>query len=202
MLDWLAVHWTEVFGFVTGALCVLFAARRNIWTFPLGLASNVVFIVVFFEFALYADAGLQVVYIVLGITGWIGWTRGRAADNRAATRRTPLRAIVVLAIIGVVGIAALTALLVNYTDSTTALPDAGTTVGSLIAQYMLNRRWIESWFVWITVDVAYIGLYAYKGLYITAVLYVLFIALCVYGYRTWRVAPHVEAAKNPEAVSA
>jgi len=200
MLDWLAVHWTEVFGFVTGALCVLFAARRNIWTFPLGLASNVVFIVVFFEFALYADAGLQIVYVVLGITGWIGWSRGRAADNRAATRRVPLRVVVLLAAIGVVATIALTAALVNFTDSTTAVPDAATTIGSLIAQYMLNRRWIESWFVWITVDVAYIGLYAYKGLYITAVLYVLFIALCIYGYRTWRAAPHVEVTTTAEAV--
>ena len=201
MLEWLAVHWTEVFGFVTGGLCVIFAARRNIWTFPLGLASNVVFIVVFFEFALYADAGLQIVYIVLGITGWIGWSRGRAADERIATRRVPVRVVAVLAVIAVIAIAALTAALMAFTDSTTALPDAGTTVGSLIAQYMLNRRWIESWFVWITVDVAYVGLYAYKGLYITAVLYLLFIALCIYGYRTWRAAPHVEAAKTAEAVS-
>lgn len=202
MLEWLAVHWTEVFGFVTGALCVIFAARRNIWTFPLGIASNIVFIVVFFEFALYADAGLQIVYIVLGVTGWIGWMRGRAADNRAATLRTPTPAYLILAVIAVVGIIALTMVLAQFTDSTTEVPDAATTVGSLIAQYMLNRRWIESWFLWITVDIAYIGLYAYKGLYITAALYLIFIGLCVYGYRTWRAAPHVEAGKQADTVDA
>jgi nicotinamide mononucleotide transporter len=202
MLEWLTSNWTEIFGFVTGALCVFFAARRNIWTFPLGLASNVVFFVVFVEYALYADAGLQVVYAVLAVTGWIGWNRARADDHRAATRRLPPRLIPGLLVAAVAGTALLTFVLVTLTDSTTPVADAGTTTVSLVAQFMLNRRWIESWFVWISVDVAYIGLFLYKGLWITAALYVIFIALCVHGWLTWRRAPHEVVETEPVVIRA
>ena len=190
MLDWLVANGVEIFGFATGAACVLLAARRNILTFPLGIANNLVFIVLFTGAALYADAALQVVYIVLGVLGWVGWRRGRAADDRPATIRTPLRLIPWLAAAALVATAVLTAVLWAFTDSTTEVADAATTSVSLIAQYMLNRRFIESWFVWIAVDVAYIALYAVKGLWITAALYLLFIAMCVLGYVTWRRAPH------------
>lgn len=190
MLEWFSAHWTEVFGFATGALCVILAARRNILTFPLGIASNLVYIVVFFEVALYADMGLQLVYIVLGVTGWIGWNRSKAVDDKAATVHVPPRAILPLALALVAGAALLTWVLIAFTDSTTPVPDAATTSASLVAQFMLNRRYIESWFVWIAVDVAYIFLYLYKELYITSALYLLFIGFCVYGYLTWRKAPH------------
>ena len=81
MTVWLSAHWVEVFGFATGAACVILAARRNLWNFPIGIANNLVFIALFVPAALYADAGLQVVYIALAIAGWVGWTRGRASDR-------------------------------------------------------------------------------------------------------------------------
>ncbi len=195
MLEWLSSHWLEVFGFVSGAACVLLAARRNVLNYPVGVVSAIVYIVVFFEVRLYADLGLQVVYIVLGITGWIGWQRSRAVDERVATIHTPRRAIPVLvgafAAIAVV----ITALLMTLTDSTTPVADAATTASSLVAQYMLNRRWIETWFVWIATDAALIALFIVKDLWITSLLYLVFIGLCVLGYRTWRRAPHEVAAR-------
>lgn len=193
-MNWLIANWVEIFGFVTGGACVLLAALRNIWTFPIGLASNVVFIVLFFGSALYADTGLQVVYVVLGITGWIGWIRGRAVDDRAATEHTPVLAIPWLVLAALACTALLTWVLATFTDSTTTVADAATTTVSLVAQLMLNRRWIENWFVWAAVDVAYVALYAYKGLWITALLYLLFVALCAYGWASWRRAPHEVAA--------
>jgi nicotinamide mononucleotide transporter len=185
---WWLTHWTEVLGFVTGGLCVLLAARRVIWNYPLGIANNVVFIGLFVSHALYADAGLQVVYLVLGVTGWVGWARRPALDERVAVAALPRRAVPVLVAAGLVGSAVLV-LVLRQTDSTTVVADATTTAVSLVAQVMLNRRWISSWFVWIAVDVAYVGLYLSKGLMITAALYVLFIAICALGYRTWRHAP-------------
>jgi nicotinamide mononucleotide transporter len=187
MADWLAAHWVEVIGFGTGAACVLLAGLRNIWTFPIGIANNIVFAVLFVESALYADAGLQVVYLVLGVQGWLIWSRNPGAVRRddLAIRRAPTRAIPWL----IVSAFALTALLAwvlsTFTDSTSEVADAGTTAVSLVAQFMLNRRWIETWFVWMAVDVAYIGLYATKGLWITAALYLLFIGLCGFGLRAW-----------------
>ena len=188
MAGWWLTHWSEVLGFVTGGLCVLLAARRNIATYPLGIANNLVFVGLFVTHALYADAGLQVVYLVLGVTGWVAWARRPARDDRVAVAALPLRAVPVLAGAAVAGTAVLV-LVLRQTDSTTVIADASTTAVSLVAQVMMNRRWIASWFVWIAVDVAYVGLFLGKGLLITAALYVLFIAICVLGYRTWRRAP-------------
>lgn len=197
-MGWLIENWSEVLGFVTGALCVLLAARRNIWTFPIGIANNVVFFVLFAEHALYADAGLQVVYLVLGVMGWVGWARHRADDHRALVVRTPRRAWLPLLVAAVAGAALLTWVLTAFTDSTTQVADASTTTVSLVAQYMLNRRWIENWFVWIAVDVAYIGLYLVKGLWITGALYLLFIALCATGFVGWRRARRLQQAVDPQ----
>ena len=185
MDGWFATHWTEVLGFATGAACVFLAARRNIWTFPVGIANNIVFVVLFVESALYADAGLQLVYLALGVHGWVAWAR-RGPATEGFARRTPRRAWAPLLVAALVGTVVLAVLLASFTDSTTEVPDAATTAVSLVAQYMLNRRWLENWFVWIAVDVAYVGLYAVKGLWITALLYALFIGLCVDGYRAWR----------------
>ncbi len=168
-MDGWTMTWTEVAGFVTGALCVWLVVRQNVWTFPVGIANNVFFIVLFVQAGLYADAGLQVVYIGLGALGWYWWLRGgpertrltvraHAARDVAGARRSALVATTAL----------LTWLLTTYTDSTVAAADALTTAMSLTAQLMLNRKWIGSWWVWIAVDVLYVGLYAYKGLHLTA----------------------------------
>lgn len=194
---WWVAHWTEVVGFVTGLACVLLAARRLIWTYPLGIANNLVFIVLFADHALYADTGLQVVYLALGVQGWLSWSRRPAKDQRVAVIRMPRRSIPWLLGAAVVA-TVLVALALRHTNSTTAVADAGTTVVSLVAQLMMNRRWIESWWVWIAVDVAYVGLYLVKGLLITGALYSIFIAVCVLGYRTWRRAPAGLAHAAPE----
>ena len=184
MTAWLAGHWAEILGFGTGAACVVLAARRHLATFPVGIANNVVFVILFTGSALYADAGLQVVYLVLGVHGWLAWAR--RAPERHFVRSTPPSAVLPLAAAGLAGTALLTWVLAAYTDSTTELADAATTAGSLVAQYLLNRRRRETWLVWIAVDVGYVGLYAVKGLWITAALYLLFIGLCVGGWRAWR----------------
>jgi nicotinamide mononucleotide transporter len=180
------VSWTEVAGFATGALCVWLVVRRNIWNFPVGIANNVFFIVLFVEAGLYGDAGLQVVYIGLGVIGWYWWLHGGIGHTRLTVRPTPsyvwLLAGVAIACLTWLLTAALTA----YTDSTVAGWDALTTAMSLTAQFMLNRKWIGTWWVWISADVVYILLYASKGLWLTGALYVLFMCLCVIGLRQWR----------------
>lgn len=183
MLAWFAANWTEVLGFATGLACVALAARRNVATFPIGIANNLVFLALFTEHALYADAGLQVVYLALGVAGWIGWVRGRRES--AFVRGAPRRAVPWLVLAFGTITAVLWLVLHRFTDSTTELTDAATTAGSLVAQYMLNRRWLENWIVWISVDVVFVGLFAVKGLWITAALYLVFIALCVGGHRSW-----------------
>lgn len=180
------MSWVEVLGFVTGALCVALAVRQNVWNFPIGIANNLVFIALFVTSGLYSDAGLQVVYIGLGLTGWWAWQRGGPRHTALLVRRDPRWGWAAV----VIGTAVVTwgvyELLSRRTDSTVPLGDALTTALSLVAQVMLNRKWIGNWVVWIVADVLYVGLYASKGLWLTAALYAGFIGLCVVGLRTWR----------------
>ncbi len=185
MITWILAEWMQIVGFATGAACVLLAARRNVWTYPLGIANNVVFLTVFVGAGLYAAAALQVVYLALGAHGWYRWTRGVEQD-RTYVAHTPRGAAFWLALAGLAGVAVLFWGLTAFTDSQVALADAATTSASLVAQYMLNRKWLENWYVWIAVDIAFVGLSLATGLWIVAALYALFIGLCVLGLRSWR----------------
>lgn len=187
MLEWLQAEWPQVLGFVTGAICVWLAGRRNVWNYPIGIANNMVLFVVFIGAGLYATSVLQVVYLLMGLHGWWRWTRG-AEQSRTYVVNTPRRAWPWLALAAVAGTGVLVWVLMTFTDSQVAIADAATTAASLVAQYMLNRKWIENWFVWILVDIAFVGLSIAAGLWVIAALYALFIALCVIGYRSWRQA--------------
>jgi nicotinamide mononucleotide transporter len=191
---------TEILGFVTGALCVVLVIRRNIWNWPAGLANNGFYLVLFFQAGLYADAGLQIVYLALGAYGWWAWLHGGVDRSPLDIRRTLPREAVVLVTITVVGTLALAILLRSVTDSTVPLADGLTTTLSLVAQWMLTRKLLENWWVWIVADVLYVGLYIYKDLRLTAVLYAVFLVLCVLGLRAWRRVMPAEA-ETPAALA-
>ena len=176
---------TEVFGFVTGIICVWLTVRENIWNWPIGLANSAFYVALFLRTHLFADMGLQVIYIVLGVLGWYWWLRG--GEQRTALRVGHASYItwLVLGALVAAGTAGLTLFLRSVGDVAPFL-DALTTTLSLAAQYLLTRKALENWYVWITADIIYIGLYFAKGLPLTAVLYMLFLALCVAGWRQWR----------------
>jgi nicotinamide mononucleotide transporter len=192
---------SEVFGFLTGALSVWLTVKVNIWNWPVGIANSAFYLIVFFTAALYADAALQVVYIILGFLGWYWWLHG--GNNRSQlpiTRTRPLHALILLALLAAFTYAE-TVFLVRINDSA-PFWDALTTALSLVAQYMLTRKLLENWFVWITADVIYIALYLYKSLYLTSILYLIFMLMCVAGARQWlRAAREQQQAPVPELVA-
>jgi len=176
----------EVFGFVTGALCVFLQVRENIWNWPIGITNNLVFLVMFWQHKLYADACLQVFFLSVSVYGWWKWLYGGEDHSPLSVQRTSRRfgwLLVALTCAAAVGIYAV---LRRYSDSDVPWGDATTTSRSLTAQFMLGRKLIENWLLWIGVNVLYIGLYCYKRLYLTAFLYAVFIVLCVMGYRSWQ----------------
>lgn len=179
---------TEVLGFVTGAVCVWLAVRQNVWTFPIGLANNVVFAVLFVGAGLYASAALQVLFAVLGALGWYWWLRAGTDGGPLVVHRTPPWAWAAAAIAAVVLTAALVGALRAWTDSTVPFWDGLTTATSVVAQVMLGRKWLGNWAVWIATDIVLVGLYATQGLWLTAALYLGFIGLCIAGVRRWRAA--------------
>lgn len=182
----IATSWIEILAFVTGVWCVWLAARRHILNFPVGIINTSLFVVLFLGVGLYADMVLQFVYIALGVAGWYWWLRGGPQRSALAVRRTsPAHRAVLVAALGATTWA-IYYLLSSHTDSTVPELDALTTALSLVAQYMLSRKLLEHWYVWISADLIYIPLYASKGLYLTAGLYAIFLTLCVYGLLAWR----------------
>ena len=177
---------TEVLGFVTGAVCVWLLARQIIWNWPIGIANNALYLIVFLRSGLYGDAGLQVVYMILGAYGW--WTWLHVTPGQAELPITRTRGGTWTWLIPATGVAsiALVFFLARVTDSTVPGWDGFTTALSLAAIYGQSRKYVESWWIWIAADVIYIPLYIYKHLWLTSVLYLVFLILCVIGLREWR----------------
>lgn len=177
----------EVAGVVTGLACVLLAARISVWNFALGIANGVCFLVLFAQAEIYANGGLQLVFIGLGISGWIGWLRGgRRDDGSVSVRATPARVWLIGLPVTVLVAGALYWLLIATAASQQPAWDAATTASSLLAQVLLNRRWVGTWLVWIVTDVALVGLYASVQLWLTAALYVVFTGVAIGGLAAWR----------------
>ena len=176
----------ELFGAILGALSVYLSVRQNIWSWPTAIINVTVYAVVFYHAKLYADAGLQVIYAVLSIYGWYEWLHG--GEHRTALRvtRTSPRLGALLTGIALVGSAALGTLLSRTTDAALPFMDSFLSSTSLVAQWMMTRKKLENWLVWIGVDVLYVGVFIYRHLYITAALYAVFLALAVRGYIDWR----------------
>ena len=177
-LEWVAV--------LTGFACVWLAARESLWNFPTAIVSCLLFIVIYYRKALYADSGLQVMFIGLSIYGWYEWLHGsRDQAPLVVTRTTPAEWGA-----GAAFVAAFTAgfgyYLGHHTDSTFPYLDSFTTGTSIVAQVLLTRKRLENWWLWLLVDSIYVPLLWLKASYPASLLYALYLALAAYGYRQWR----------------
>ena len=186
---WLATHGTsclELVAFVFGAASVYLSVRQNVWSWPTAIVNVALYAYLFLGAGLYSDSGLQLVYLVLSFYGWYNWLfGGRGRTALPVTRATP-RIWLVCAVVGVT-----TWLLLGWTTSQlrgVAIPylDAALTATSLIAQWMLTRKILENWILWIAADIVYIPTFVSRGLPLTAVLYTIFLGLAVLGWREWR----------------
>ncbi len=184
-LDWLPIDVAEAFGFATGAICVWLVTQRSIWSWPVGLANNVFFAVLFWRTRLYADFGLQWVYFGLGVYGWWKWLRGGTGGTALPVSRANGRDWLLAAASIPLGTLALREGLIAVNGSAPLL-DALTTVLSLVAQYLLCHKKLENWFFWIAADLIYVPLFASRGLPLIAVLYAGFLVLCLVGLNRWR----------------
>ena len=198
MIDWLSgvaftafgvgTTWAEVLGFGTGLVNVGLLVRRHILNWPVGILNVLLLMLVFWSAGLYADASLQIVYVVLGAYGWWAWLHGGASRTPLTVRTTTEAEWLGLAVAGALLTVGLWLFLDRLTSSTVPLADALTTALSLLATYGQTRKLVESWWLWIAADLIYIPLYGYKDLWLTALLYVAFLVLCVLGLCAWRAA--------------
>ncbi|MBP7867254.1 MAG: nicotinamide mononucleotide transporter [Acidobacteria bacterium] len=175
----------EVAAFVLGVGNLWLIVRQNIWNWPVGLALVTLYFWIFGYQRIYASMGLQVFFFALQIYGWYQWLHGGAGGGARTVTRLDARLARVLLGISAAGTAALAVLLVHTADPA-PIPDSAATVLSLAAQWMMARKILEHWLVWIAVDVLTIGFSLYTGLYPTAALYTVFLVLCVRGFGEWR----------------
>jgi nicotinamide mononucleotide transporter len=180
------VSWIELLAALVSAWGVWLTVRRRPWCWPVGLVSVLVYAWVFVDAKLYSDALLQLVFAGLIVYGWRRWLQH--LDDAGRVQVAPLPRAQAIAHIGsgVLGALALGAFMHYGTDAALPWLDAALTSFSLVAQWWQARRHVAAWWLWIVVDVIYVGEYAYKSLLITAVLYVVFVGLAVAGLRAWR----------------
>ena len=190
----------EVLAVVFGIVSVYLSTREHIWSWPTALVNVGLYFVVFYEAKLYADMGLQVVYFGLSLYGWYEWLYGGANRTELHVSRTTRPLGVRLLIIGIVCAAVLGTLLARFTDAALPYVDSATTSTSLVAQWMMTRKILENWAVWVVVDVVYVGMFIFKKLYLTAGLYAVFLVLAVMGFIQWKrsLAGREQRTRNSE----
>ena len=183
----------EVISFVLSLLTVLLNIRQNHWAWLFAIVSSAAYGVVFFNARLYGDMGLQAVFIVVSVWGWHSWLRGGAGHGALPVTRLD-RAGWRASLGGwALGFVLLAYALKTWTDTDVPHADGFLTAGSLVGQVLLSRKKVENWHAWIAVDILYVGLYLYKDLVLTAILYALFVVMAVIGLRVWRRAAQVGA---------
>ncbi len=176
----------ELFAALVSAWGVWLTARRRPWCWPVGLVSVLAYTWVFVDAKLYSDALLQLAFAVLIVYGWYRWLQHMGSDGRVEVAALPRRQAGVHILIGIAGALALGAAMHRWTDASLPWLDAALTAFSLVAQWWQARRHIAAWWLWIVVDVIYVGEYVYKHLLITSVLYAGFVALALIGWQSWR----------------
>lgn len=177
----------QIVGVALGLLYLWLEYKANIWLWVVGLLMPCVHSVLYYKSGLYADFAMQVYYIAAGLYGLTVWLAGRKRTEKPLKiAHTPLRlALPLVAIYGVLH-SAMYFVLVRFTDSTVPFWDSMTTAMSMVAMWLLSRKYIEQWLVWLVVDAITVGLYLYKGIPLTACLYGLYCILAIAGYLRWR----------------
>ncbi|PVY43844.1 nicotinamide riboside transporter PnuC [Pontibacter virosus] len=181
-----AMSLVEVVGVITGIAGVWLAARQHIWTWPISVVSVTAYVFVFYDARLYADMGLNAFYIITSFYGWYEWLYGGKGHTERKVTRVGQRELWVMIALVAVFSASLGYFLDNYTDADLSYTDSATTAVSLMAYWMMAKKRLENWLVWLAVDVVYIGVFTYKELYLTALLYFIFLILATMGYLDWK----------------
>ena len=172
----------EALATLFGLLCVWLTIKQNILCWPTGLVQVFLYIFIFYDAKLYADMGLHIIYVGLGVYGWIYWRKSRQSGQRTVTHAKNILTWILMMLIGTV---ASGYGFTTFTDASVPYLDSLVVMASLIAQWLMARKKLQSWFFWILADVVAIGVYSYKDLYLTSGLYFVFLLMAITGYLTW-----------------
>lgn len=187
-MDWKLL--LQIIGVALGLIYLYLEYKANIWLWIVGIIMPIVHGVLYFRSGLYADCSMQVYYILAGLYGLAVWRRGsarqRKCDNAVGITSTPIKMWGAIFTLYAALHVAIYYLLITFTDSNVPFWDAMTTALCIVAYWMLSRKFVEQWLVWLAVDMITVGLYIYKDIPLTASLYAIYCVLAVVGYRRWR----------------
>ena len=175
----------EVIAVITGLLCVYLAAKNNIWNWPFAIISVGIYIFIFFDSHLYADMGLQFYFMVMNIYGWYYWSHKPSTEKKipviVITRKETG-----LSVIAVIVFTIFLGSVLKYTSASFPYLDSFCAACSLVAQVLLARKVLENWLIWVFVDVIYVGVYIFKGLHLTAIMFAIYVGIALMGYIDWK----------------
>ena len=185
------MQFVEILGTVAGLLYLWLEYRASIYLWVASIVMPALYLVVYYDAGLYADMGINIYYLLIAIYGWAAWRYGfslrRGSEGRELPiSHTPAGLWLPLAGLTLLLFVAIAQVLIHFTDSTVPWADAFTTALSVVGMWMLARKYVEQWWVWLVVDVASVALYVYKDLHFTAALYALYAVVAIFGYRKWK----------------
>ena len=192
--------WLEATAVVVSAVGIWLTTRRNLWSWPIIIAACLLYGEVFRESALYSDMLLQGIFAICAVYGWWNWAQGMRSEGLVTVTDLSWRNIFLSLTAGVCGSALLGFGMARFTSASLPWLDSTLTAFSLVAQWWQARRYLANWWLWIVVDVIYIGEYWYKHLALTAGLYGLFVVLAWMGLREWRLAVEGQSKRNPAVI--
>lgn len=178
----------EIIGTIVGVLYLYYEYKANVLVWIMGAIMPALSLIVYYNAGLYADFGINIYYLIAAIYGYITWTfpKNKKENKELPITSTPLKYYIPTSIITIILFIAISFILINFTDSNVPLWDSLTTALSIIAMWMMARKFIEQWIVWIAVDIISVGLYIYKDIYFYATLYAIYSIVAILGYYNWK----------------
>lgn len=176
----------EIIGTLVGIIYLIYEYRASAMVWIAGIIMPAIYIFVYFNAGLYADFGINIYYLIIAIYGYFAWKYGGKKDKTLPITYTPIISWIVCIVAFIVSFFAIGYILVNFTDSNVPWLDSFTTAMSIVGIWMLARKYIEQWFVWLIVDIVSSALYVYKGIYFTAGLYFIYSIVAIFGYFKWK----------------
>ena len=175
----------EIIGVVIGLIYLYLEYKANIWLWPVGVIMPLIYIFIFYQNKFYADMGIYIYYFFASIYGWYIWTRSIKKTDQVIISHTPIKYLGKMIGLFALIFTVIAFILVWFTDSPVPYGDSFTTTLSIIAMWMLAHKYIEQWWLWIVLNVVSTGLYFWKGLYPTALLFVVYSIIPIFGYFKW-----------------
>lgn len=182
----------EIIGTLVGLIYLWLEYRASIYLWIASIIMPAIYLYIYYNAGLYADFGINIYYLAIALYGWLAWRYGfqifggREKKEELTITHTPKRVWGKLLITYAASQTAIYLILTRFTDSTVPAWDSFTTALSIVGMWMLARKHIEQWWVWIVVDITSAGLYLYKELYFTAVLYAIYAIIAIFGYYNWK----------------